>query len=91
MEHDDLLKFITWCALIFGILALVAFFLQGCSDECSKEELRCRGDRIEVCDSDQNWVLDLDCGDWVFAETGDAAGLTCCEDGQEVWCCDEQI
>ena len=77
-------------ALTFAIigLALVALLLQSCSDGCRDGELRCRGDRIEYCDSEDNWALDVDCADWVWSETGNSAGLTCCEDG-EVWCCEE--
>lgn len=33
----------------------------GCHDGCVPEETRCDGDRVQICDHDEDWDLVLNC------------------------------
>ena len=54
-------------ALMVGMLLAAALMLfnplHGCHDGCDHLETRCNGTRIEVCDSEEDWGLVMDCAD----------------------------
>jgi len=40
-------------AIVLGIWVAIT----GCHDGCQPESMRCRGDRVEVCNADQDWYV----------------------------------
>lgn len=62
------------------LLVGLALLLTGCpaSDGCEPTDSRCLGDRLEVCNSEENWELSIDCSLAEDMFTGEPAGDTCC-------------
>lgn len=59
--------------LIVLSLVLAAVFSSGCpTDSCTPNETRCLGNQAEICGSDQNWRMFMDCDDL------GSPGWTCC-------------
>ena len=57
------------------ILALaVCFGAVACDDGCEPNETRCNGQKIEICDSSDNWVESMDC-----ADVWDVVDWACCD------------
>jgi hypothetical protein len=58
---------------------LLVVFLQGCKDGCATEETRCDGSTVQVCNSSQNWEVEMDCA----AIEPAALEWTCCVDPED--------
>jgi len=74
MKKDPALMLIVGTFAV-AVIALVVLFLMGCDDGCEPEELRCRGQRSEICNASNEWEFIANCD----AIEGD--------EGQEWVCC----
>ena len=71
----------------FVLIVLLFWSLLGCGEEfsCHTGEMRCSGDRAQMCNADHDWVDWLNCG---------MEGMTCytdrahCGGYGDVACCD---
>jgi hypothetical protein len=62
-------------ALVVAALVLLVYG-SGCTEDvCEEADTRCDGDVLEICDSDGNWVTNMDCGKLL---TPDQVGWKCC-------------
>lgn len=65
--------------IIFSIM-LIAILI-GCDDGCIEETTRCNGKRVEICNTDNNWELEVNCSD--IEDFGKGIEWTCCEDPKD--------
>lgn len=65
------------------VVLLFALALAGCPspqvDGCTANDMKCGGDAVHICGSDQNWVVLADCGEM-------EPGTMVCEDNGEPEC-----
>jgi len=66
----------------FLILVLLVLICVSCHDGCVAEETRCSGNRVMICDAEQDWHLVMNCStvdpvewDWTCCEVD--AGHSC--------------
>ena len=70
MKKDPALLLIALTCVI-AFVAILVLFLTGCDeDSCEPEELRCRGERSEICNASGEWEFIANCdaieggGEW---------------------------
>ncbi len=64
--------------LAIVVVAVVAIAVLGCHDGCAPGKTKCSGNRVEICNADEDWELLLNCSN---VEPSDM-GWQCCFEGE---------
>lgn len=81
MTRRDLVELIVVVAIIFAVIAFLAVSISGCHDGCESDATRCNGDRVEVCNTETDWELEVDCLE--IEDFGLDLEWTCCVDPED--------
>lgn len=82
MTRRDLVELIVVVAIIFAVIAFLAVSISGCHDGCESDATRCNGDRVEICNTDDNWEKSVDCKKDI-EDFGLGIEWTCCVDPED--------
>ena len=70
-----------WCFLVIVLGFALVVLSPGCHDGCEPETMRCNGDRVEICNTEEDWELSADCSD--IEDFGLGIKWTCCIDSED--------
>lgn len=68
-------------AVLWWINILLVMLISSCHDDCETGTTRCNGERVEVCNTNTDWEVEVDCSE--IEDFGLDIEWACCVDPED--------